>query len=513
MNNLILNPFGIPEILSLVGDYLDRSDLLHCIRVSKAFHNTLVKFIWKKIQTGSHSKEPTFEALQNYKEHIEELVFYNIFPQKFRLLQGCKRLKYINCSMRSSQDFSIPNDLSNLIKAHRSTITKFLFEFKCPGLQEIWGALMECTHLEYLKIYGSQISSDETDLFFQVCKKVKHLDMSHVCIHQLPSDFMDDNADNFIFPNINALYFHHTKISNPPHPYTSSYCLGMLTRRCPRLRSLVVAGNQYDFYREAFLYRPFALPDLSKIWLYNMKIKDEDMAALLKQLTELRQLFLQGSDFGPLSIRELLAEEQEILEDGHIIRKRRNRRLCDTVEILEFIKQTGEIDGVVQAILSNCPRLKELRGPKITLTEIIAGAEWISTGLTHMSVNLEVDVGLESSEGPQMQRTAFRQLGKLTQLRVLNLTPDYSWNEEVRTLDLRLRSGLDELVNLKRLFWLFFEGDKHQRMQSEDATWIINNWPSLNDVYGIVNCEPGARTLVTDILLSHDILVEYRTFD
>ncbi|KAF9897903.1 hypothetical protein BX616_004791 [Lobosporangium transversale] len=177
-----------------------------------------------------------------------------------------------------------------------------------------------------------------------------------------------------------------------------------------------------------------------------------------------------------------------------MIRKTRLRRLCETIETLVFDKHYFEVSGIVQAILSNCPHLKQLTGPKIMVTEIVSGVEWVSTRLTNLTIYLEANVDQETAEGMAKQRIAFRQLGKLTRLRTLDLT---SWRREndKRTLDLRLRAGLNELANLKNLDSLVFRGDNHQRMGLEEATWIVDNWPSIRCLNGHPTNEEDVYTL------------------
>ncbi|ORZ04718.1 hypothetical protein BCR41DRAFT_362557 [Lobosporangium transversale] len=515
MTSLNLNPLCIPEIVLLIGSYLEWTDLSRCIRVSRIFHDTLVKTIWKKITVSGRSSYPTSEALRRYKEYIECLEFHHIFPKEYMTLHGCGRLRQITCNMDSSVDSSTRNDLSNLIKVHSSTITEFRSE--CSSLREIWEALLKCTHLENLAIHGTDILEDEVDLFFQVCKNIGALDMSEVLIAQLPSDFLDNRSGKFIFPNISAVRFFDTQIVDSPHPHTSSVCLGMLTRRCPRLRSLDHYNSNIkaqprkrmniDFYRTVFLHHPYTLTNLSDLHLTGMEIKDKDMAALLRQMTELRWLEAPDCDFGPLSIRELLSNEQEVSDNGRILWKRRDQRLCDTVEGLEFNIYSTKADGVVQAILSNCPRLKELTGPKITVAEIVDGAEWVCTYLSILNIQLEAAVDRETSEGMRKQRVVFKQLGRLTRLKHLHLTGGILEVKGFRTLDLKLGAGLDELVTLKDLHSLSFEGDEHQEIQAEDAAWMVNNWSRLELVSGVANQDRDACTLVNGIFKLRNVIL------
>ncbi|ORZ09427.1 hypothetical protein BCR41DRAFT_358688 [Lobosporangium transversale] len=422
MSNLNLNPLEIPDIVSLISDFLEQKDLLSCIRVSKVFHNTLVKSIWKQIIIKCDSRNPTVEALQNYKKYIEALVFLHTFPQEYTALQGCSRLRSIECIAGISYN---PCHVSNLIKSHSCTITELTLYY-VEDLREIWGTFLECTHLQALTIHGAYIPEDEVSLFFQVCKGLRCLDLVRVNIDQLPFDFMNNDTDMSIFPNMNTLGLQDVQILSPPHPHTGSYCLGMLTKRCPRLRSLsfydIIGSTESsqqihtEFYRTVFLDHPFTLTDLSDLSMHFGRIKDKDMAALLRQMTELRRLVAQFCEFGPLSIRELLADEQEIQKNGHIERKRREQRLCDTVERLEFSREGIKSDGIVQTILSNCPRLKALHGTEVTVTEIVGGAEWVCTELTNLHVNLVVDVDQETTEGKEKGRIVYERIRKLTRL-------------------------------------------------------------------------------------------------
>ncbi|ORY89514.1 hypothetical protein BCR41DRAFT_402714 [Lobosporangium transversale] len=141
-----------------------------------------------------------------------------------------------------------------------------------------------------------------------------------------------------------------------------------------------------------------------------------------------------------------------------------------------------------------------LEGSKTTVSEIVNGAEWVCSGLTHLSITLEADIDQETEEGMAKARIAFKQLGKLTRLEHLDLTQLYS-----RTLDIRLRAGLDELANLKRLDTLRVT-DYQQRMQLEDATWMVNNWPRFRGVHGVLNGEEDAAALLEEFFESHNII-------
>ncbi|ORZ28849.1 hypothetical protein BCR41DRAFT_382781 [Lobosporangium transversale] len=332
MSKMSLNPLHLPEIIPLVGDFLYEKDLLNCVRVSKTFHNAFIGLLYRRITVEPSSRYPSGEALQKHKKHIEEILFQNVFPEEYTILQGCARLQSIN--------------------------------------------------------YWSQF-------------------------------------------------------------------------------------------------------------------QDEDMAALLRRITELNRLISRYCKFGQLSLQELLAGEQEVLDSGQMVRKTRVRRLCETVEALAFRTDNS---GITQAILSNCPRLRTMEGSKITVTEIVNGAEWVSTELTSLVLDLEADVDQETEEGMAKARIAFRQLGRLTQLNSLAIAAGCQPNGR-RTLDLRLRTGLDELANLKSLKVLMFGYGYLQRIELQDAVWIVDNWPSMRYLYGRLEVPMGVDTSVYDFLKSHNISI------
>ncbi|ORZ06994.1 hypothetical protein BCR41DRAFT_360462 [Lobosporangium transversale] len=475
MVNLTLNPFEIPEIFLHIAELLDQRDLLNCIRVSKAFHRTFISLIWRKITVGPQG-DPNSKAVQKHNEYIEEITFesYNFndsFPEKYESLQRLQSIAYTFwCS------WPIPTHLIKQIKAHSSIITSFHVTEYTEYPPDFWKILLECTNLNHLQIHKD--IDVGVDLFLQVCKRLRHLELDHVTIHQFPINILSREHSEYIFPNIHTLRIDHVRITDPPHPYSSWYCLGMLVRSCPALCSLRFEGeneDREDFYKIAVLQHPWTLNNLSDIHT-DITIEDEHLAALLRRMTKLKQLCLPACKFGQLSLQELLADKQEVVDNGQLVRKTRLLRLCETVETLVFVINNG-IGG--QTILSKCPRLKILDGSVITVSEIVNGAEWVCTGLTHLDIYLEADIDQETEEGMAKARIAFRQLGKLSWLEYLDLTHDRG----KRTLDFSLRAGLDELANLKRLDTLWFGYDR-QLVPLEDATWMVNNWPNIKYVQG-----------------------------
>ncbi|ORZ06996.1 hypothetical protein BCR41DRAFT_399855 [Lobosporangium transversale] len=338
--------------------------------------------------------EPDSKAVHKHNEYIEEITFEsykfnNSFPERHESLQRLQSIAYTWwCS------WPTPTRLINQIKAHSSIITSFHATECIEYPPELW-------------------------------KELRHLELDHVTIHQLP--------------------------------------VNILTRSCPALCSLDIKGHsrdEGDFYKVALLQHPWTLNNLSDLRAY-ITIEGEDIATLLRRMSELKWLCLPKCKFGQLSLQELLADKQEVMDNGQLVRKTRLWRLCETVETLVFVINSG-IGG--QTILSKCPRLKILDGFVITVSEIVDGTEWVCTRLTRLNIYLEADIDQETEGGMAKARIAFRQLGKLTRLESLDLTGWDPRSLDRRRLDMRLRAGLDELANLKRLNWLSFRFDRCQRI-------------------------------------------------
>ncbi|ORZ28852.1 hypothetical protein BCR41DRAFT_344184 [Lobosporangium transversale] len=510
MNNPKLNPLELPEIISPVGDFLERNDLLNCIRVSKSFHSTLIGRIWKNILVAEYHYEtkrkyPIGETLQKHKKYIEAIIFRSddqpdesiriIIPDEYWSLQGCDRLQFIAFEgwMRYKQN----EHLSLLLKNHSSTITRLYFN-NTQTSRELWETMLGCTNLERLEVTYTNID-DEIDVFLQVCKKIKYLYLNGLSLNRLPASFLGNENSDYNLSNMHTLSLCDIRVYSQ-HSYTKAYSLGALVRRCPGLRVLefldFFEGDGDSFYKEAFLQHPWTQDNLSELILLDAQLKDENTARFLRRMSGLKWLDIPRCELGQHSLQELLSDKQEAFDNGQMVWKTRPQKLCETVERLVFNVRGTDVDGIAQAILSNCPRLKEFVGPKITMTEIANGAEWVSTGLTELAVYLEADIDQETTEGMEKARSVFKQLGKLTQLRSLKLTKRNSNDSETRTLDLRLGTGLDELANLKRLRELSFNDDDHQEIDLEEATWIMDNWPRIEYWNGKLMC---------DLLAPHNI--------
>src|SRR5690349_18569873 len=77
----ITNPLDLPEIREALAPFLTSDDLTRCVRVCKAWHSSLVPFLWGSIEVGTdQSTQPSLSFLQQHCGSIKRLIYYGKVP-------------------------------------------------------------------------------------------------------------------------------------------------------------------------------------------------------------------------------------------------------------------------------------------------------------------------------------------------------------------------------------------------------------------------------------------------
>ncbi|KAF9100687.1 hypothetical protein BGX29_006363 [Mortierella sp. GBA35] len=210
---------------------------------------------------------------------------------------------------------------------------------------------------------------------------------------------------------------------------------------------------------------------------------------------------------------------------------------CKQLEVIREVENL-EVDSVLH-LLKGCPRLKVLdtinhriKGGNFmdctlaclgleTFRCQIVGMYWLNEDSTHILDRIllsnasdtpitddEQALLAEVFENQERYRKVYRQLSRLTELRVLDLGQEYRvpyhWDYVLNdnnvsdeghpyqwyrspieeTLDLTLVSGLGQLETLKELEVFGFEGVDH-RMDRTELEWMAVHWPKLRVMRGI----------------------------
>lgn len=225
---------------------------------------------------------------------------------------------------------------------------------------------------------------------------------------------------------------------------------------------------------------------------------DREMAQILRSLPSKRlSLFEPMNDtFGPLTgtcLKEMYF--------GHLTN-------------LAFGDSSGCTSAMVQEVLTECINLAELDAPYIFVRDIgKATKPWGCRGLYKLVVYIAKANG-EEAEAEEWEGKVIEQIGRMKQLRVLDLSRDpYSFGILGRTssfleldgLNLQIASSIDNSSenksngmsrgrgndircwsSLKQMQIFSFDGDG-QRLGMDEARWMVEHWRELKCISGAFN--------------------------
>ncbi|KAI1296404.1 hypothetical protein EDD11_007339, partial [Mortierella claussenii] len=150
-----------------------------------------------------------------------------------------------------------------------------------------------------------------------------------------------------------------------------------------------------------------------------------------------------------------------------------------------------------------------IRARRIMLTDVAEeGQEWVCTEMINFNVGIEVNVDTRTEPGRSMQHRAFEQLSRMSKLTGINLV---GWSSKLvpfKSLDLRLDAGMDQLAGLRELQQIHFVGDTIQNMRVEDAQWLVDHFPKLATLQGLVNQDKAIREQIHEIFKSKRMLYD-----
>jgi hypothetical protein len=243
--------------------------------------------------------------------------------------------------------------------------------------------------------------------------------------------------------------------------------LASLARQCPKLvrfRSLYKIAEEED-----------ALLPFLESRMTTAAIKTTTTTTTVDQFRPLEELSLHQNWLGEAS--------------WHILREHH----ASTLRSLT-LAHGPEITGVmIQDMLCHLYNLESFSAQLIQDVDLIDDPRpWVCNRLVHLRIGFEVVVraGLEEEE-EEGERTIFERLGTLAALETLHLFKVYAHfrpQDSIpgRTLNFRLDNGLDHLRSLRRLKELTFANFR-QSLTEKDVVWMLEHWPRLEYVYGMLH--------------------------
>ncbi|KAF9940903.1 hypothetical protein BGZ65_005811 [Modicella reniformis] len=561
------NPLNLPEILEVISQYLWRPDRARCLLVSRLFYSVMVPRVWRKIvlepPTPSYRGSiamllrselpkpsyPTGEALEHHKHHIQELEFRGEYPSEYFSLVGCSQLRTLGLSSWILTEH-LPADkaiekmnpavmgLARLAAVHALNIRQVsICLTKDPMLtvtEGLWSALVQCSELEQLLLKNLTVPNECNSSFFKVCENVSSLSLISVKIPSVPNKAIDisegirtidiennangnDDTGNFTLQGPRTI-----TIVGPPYLQLMTLRTHQIdpkmVRACIHLESMtwrqhaemgtglesIPDWDDAPFCNDLSA-NPWPFSRLVSLDLSWTMVHDEALARVLSQLHKLKTLRAIRTGFGRASLHQLFAERWTSSGESA-------DRLCDSIETLVVDMCTNLTGAMIQTILSSCRNLVVFSADKISIEDIARGKEWICTELQELRFFLSAEVhssyqdSSPMTENLRMQRAAFAQLGQLTRLRILYLTYiRRSERTRMKTLHLRVESGLELLTGLKYLRELYFQGDDSQKLGVEEAAWMVENWPQLRKLRGSVNEDLRVLEQMKSVLFARQI--------
>ncbi|KAF8954183.1 hypothetical protein BGZ46_002995 [Entomortierella lignicola] len=550
----------IPEIIELIVNHLSHKDRVACLRVCKIFYTILIPNIWRDITVRPSSLEesgrnlnPIKSSLEKYKHYVTELHLENTSPLQYLALKGCYHLQTLTIKSSRAypgtqdwQDFKdqILPELSVFIMAHASTLVHVGIDLPRNSIitprKDFWDALAQCSKLDVLNLHGICIPNTFVSMLLQVLERgpqsLKFDSMEipewQVAISnfQDPSNLKGSNSpkSDFVIQGLHTLSiiesYSATPLSDPFH-----HSQAMLVRDCVNLKSLEWKGCDIDndswlcessqiddnasHFFKTITMDPWPLSQLESLSLPWVRVTDKELSKLLCQMNQLKELRVQGSLFGPLSLEAMLSEREVSSAGGGSGAKPKQRRLCDSVETLVLNKCRNVTSTMIQTLLSNCHNLKAFKADKITSRDIVFGEDWVCHGLEELVVHIASPNSCSTTTGSfsfvDMERIVFSRLSKLVKLKRLILTADAKFAiESKRTVSLRLDAGLGLLTDLKELRDLGFHMDLNQNIGLEEAQWMVESWPKLSSLRGQLNQDPETRHQLRSIFGQKRIVLQ-----
>ncbi|KAK3810167.1 MAG: hypothetical protein J3Q66DRAFT_443713 [Benniella sp.] len=464
------HPLELPEILSHVASYVHRRSLPVCARVSKAWHQAFIPFIWEDI----HPRYPKYNrpGLEAVRKHCHLVKTLTLDAHNHRNL--CSLARYPNLQSLSVSRIPEPTEL--LLYHHASLLQLTLKNV--PIVSGTWATLLQLENLTDLGLYHMEIQetttsttetetetemeTTETDMdrFWQLCTRLERLTCFSLDIRCHPGQLF-----SMTFPRLKELQIRRREVID--HTVFLE-----LMKRCPNLTTCVWATLLVSRHPtppelvEAMAAKTW--PHLHRFHLESHPIYTKEACKIIGGMERITSLALSC----PPS-----ALQPETMD--HL------RLHFAYLTVLRWIWPRAVDDSATaQVILASCPCLVRFSGNWITAATIAKGAPWVCLGLRTLIITPIFD----SSTIQDIQPRVFEQIARLERLEVLRLwdpnpRDDFQPYLFQKSVDLRLTYGLGKLSTLRWLRYIAFNFS-HQRMGEQEMDWILEHWTSLEMVRG-----------------------------
>ncbi|KAF9371338.1 hypothetical protein BGX21_005180, partial [Mortierella sp. AD011] len=475
--------FDVPELASVVGQYLEPADLHKCVQVSKAWQDNLTQSLWRTFicnstpefpNAPSRIHKPTFLANSHHIRNIHS----NDEGVITLVLLECARLEEVHVSRENIYEFTMEYMFDIFVpamEANSNTIKAFDFRSFPSSTEETLGLLMKTlaplNRLTHLSITFCDHITEEALMF---------LAATATQLHEL-----------FITFSV----------------YRGSISGATLKLEQTKLKELRLITNVCD--EEHMYFVPFlkASPDLQAVKF--PMFKNSKAALILQTINQycsklcdidLRRVSgLEDGNFAdfmsaaqPSGLRKFSAHPKVSMGPKSIA------ALCSYTTTLQKVRvpAVGQASvTIILHLLRSCPNMRDIdafsgkhRSGRLGVfaTKELLSEPWVCLGLEVLCIPI-VDVYSTDETGGadgkfDYHAELYSQLSQLIKLRKLNVGFNCSDIFSNNTSPLfSFKSGLRTLTTLKMLRLLDIQNTKIG-IYREELEWMCNSWPHLESV-------------------------------
>ncbi|KAF9354905.1 hypothetical protein BGX26_007218 [Mortierella sp. AD094] len=480
-----INPVDLPEILFAIAAYLERNDVVNCLRVSATWFKLLTPLLWKDITITSGEdfltrKGPTPDALQAHRDLVHALHIDQGLPCRYSAAYPKLHSLRIKSLLPIRHRGAFGEDLTEFISLNPSLVSLALTGLDGYLCAALWRAVSELPNLKTLELAQAGMPTvDDANAFWMACTNLDHLKLFNAHFAERGISVLDIPIPDMLFPLMTKLELGFP-LRNPRNQFD-------LMRRCPHLKELSWQSERRDPALQVFAEDVLqgAWPGLEKLSLSH-HISDEILETILNGMQRITALDLVLNEFGTLSFKTL-------------------RRHFNSISRLNLNRCPFVTSDMLREIMCSCPHLLDLQGGDMLAKDVITDEPWVCLSIRNLSVCFIFD-----NTELNLRPLIFGRLSKLVHLESLGVG---GWSSlRIKslpfTLDLRLESGLGELAKLRKLTEIDVS-NTDQHLEEEDIQWMLENWRQLKRIGGMAR-KNSAFDNIVEILYTRGIDTAFR---
>ncbi|KAF8958734.1 hypothetical protein BGZ46_001909 [Entomortierella lignicola] len=439
--------WDLPELVSHVALFLTQHQLAQAVTVCKSWNSALTPLLYSNTEWSSKTLLSVRNA--NYIKHL----YYYGWPEAFSS-EAISRLEVLEMWYNSDE----LQEMLDLIRRNPQ-LYKITVRADEP-IEAALQALLECRNLRKLEL-------DFKELSLEVIQGISNI-RTHLQELKLVFQF------GIHFPGKWTLFPTLTSLDLTIHNLSGLEQLKII-ESCPQLRSLTWFMRESYFPIEEFceLFST-SCPLLENLQL-EMFLRNDHVLQILDSCPKVTKLLGPKSRVDsvpvPTAISSLMRHSQTLTAfDIYGMKSEMIHRILISCPLLTILKTGGvfrahHILGVNEDLETDVDKIQ------------LCPVDWVCINL--QTVKLRI-TGLEDKPS-EWNMAVIHQLSRLKQLQELDVRLD---SRPGRGLDLRLGFGLESLESLRELRDFKFED--LGEMNTEDARWMVQAWPKLTNIYGMI---------------------------